>query len=209
MKCRAHPGLSRLALAAVTLLHTGSIAQGQVVITGKPAQVPGQPDYSSKPLTVRDTSGSRPYTWHDGRRTRTVHLLPNLALRKGHAAAPPEQEEEVLETRGDSQIVRRGTTASTGSGEPVFLSRPGTLLTLPGGVLLVFHKHLGPGAIGAFLAEKQIAPERLSPIGITNGFLLATEPGLPSLETANALAGEEGVLLASPNWSFPIEGRLH
>ena len=110
----------------------------------------------------------------------------------------------MVQKRGNALIIRRGTSESADPGEPVFLSRAGTLLTLPGGVLLVFHQHLSGAAIEALVAEHGIAPERLSPLGITNGFLLATDPGLPSLETANALAGEEGVRLASPNWSYSI-----
>ena len=199
------PIAAAVAALAVTLLDTGAIAQAQVYITGRSQQVPAEPPrYGSARLTSRDTSGSRPYVWQDGGRTRTARLLPNLVLRKVNPAVHRQQDEEVVEKRGNALIVRRGTSASADSGEPVFLSRAGTLLTLPGGVLLVFHEHLSGAAIEALLAGHGIAPERLSPLGITNGFLLATDPGLPSLETANALAGKEGVRLASPNWSYPI-----
>ena len=36
---------------------------------------------------------------------------------------------------------------------------------------------------------------------------LTTLPGFPSLELANALAGEERVLISSPNWRTAVEPR--
>ena len=38
------------------------------------------------------------------------------------------------------------------------------------------------------------------PDTVPNGFVVATEPGFAALELANALAGEDGVVLSSPNW---------
>ncbi|WP_420626626.1 hypothetical protein [Candidatus Poriferisodalis sp.] len=35
---------------------------------------------------------------------------------------------------------------------------------------------------------------------IDNGYFVETEPGFPSLNLANSLATQDGVVLSSPNW---------
>ena len=40
---------------------------------------------------------------------------------------------------------------------------------------------------------------------IQNGFLIETEPGFPSLELANALVDQDGLLISSPNWWTEVE----
>ena len=42
---------------------------------------------------------------------------------------------------------------------------------------------------------------------LENGFLVETEPGFPSLELANALASQDGVVMSSPNWWTEIEAK--
>ena len=43
--------------------------------------------------------------------------------------------------------------------------------------------------------------DRVEKLGfIENGFFIETDPGFPSLDLANALAPQEGVLISSPNW---------
>ena len=42
---------------------------------------------------------------------------------------------------------------------------------------------------------------------LENGFLVQTEPGFPSLELANELAAQEGVVISSPNWWREVETR--
>ncbi len=137
------------------------------------------------------------YTWDDGGRTRRVYLQEDLVVdAKGEVAAAAGP---VAETAG-GPIVRVGA-ASNADGLPVFRSVSGSLMTLPGGVLLVFVPEWGEAEIGAFFEANGIAMERLGPLGeIPNGFVVDTEPGFPSLELAKALAGLNGVRLSSPNW---------
>ena len=40
---------------------------------------------------------------------------------------------------------------------------------------------------------------------LDNAFFVQTDPGFPSLELANSLADEEGVLVSSPNWQQQYE----
>ena len=39
----------------------------------------------------------------------------------------------------------------------------------------------------------------------TNAYFIETEPGFPSLNLANELAGQDGVVLSSPNWQTEVE----
>ena len=63
-------------------------------------------------------------------------------------------------------------------------------------------------------ARRSSAPSRISSPGterttelalIQNGFLIETGPGFPSLELANPLADQSGLLISSPNWWTEVE----
>lgn len=84
---------------------------------------------------------------------------------------------------------------------PVFRSQSGALMTLPGGALLLLSPEWSKKQVDVFFDGHRIAPDRVSELGwIDNGFSVRTDPGFPSLELANALAGQAGVELSSPNW---------
>ena len=137
------------------------------------------------------------YTWQDGNRTLRAFLQSDLVVR--HDGAVSSAGTPVA--RAGPGVIVRVASASEAEGQPVFRSSSGALMTLPGGVLLVFDRDWGEAQTDAFLASRGIAMDRVSPLGgIRNGFVVATEPGFASLELANALAGEDGVVLSSPNW---------
>ncbi len=55
--------------------------------------------------------------------------------------------------------------------------------------------------VAEFLVRNKIAQSRVSALGLApNAFLVATDPGFPSLDLANALAGQDGMLISSSNW---------
>ena len=57
-----------------------------------------------------------------------------------------------------------------------------------------------------FLAATAYRLDRASELDfLDNGFFVETEPGFPSLELANDLAGQEGVIISSPNWAREVE----
>ena len=77
-----------------------------------------------------------------------------------------------------------------------------------GGVVLLLDPEWSTSDVESFLSGNQIAPDRAAPLGwIDNGFLIETEPGLASLELANALVTQEGVMLSSPNWAQELVPR--
>ena len=87
------------------------------------------------------------------------------------------------------------------AGLPVFRSQSGSLMTLPGGVLLALDETWSEAETDAFFENNGIDRDRVSELDyVANGFFVETEPGFPSLDLANALAEQDGVWVASPNW---------
>jgi len=139
----------------------------------------------------------RVYTWQDGNITRTVRVQPGLAVQK---SVVNTVEEEVVARSGQMSIVKRETNRVEDT-EVVFRGQSGELMTLPGGVLLVFEPELSREEVEGFFLENGIFTERVSERDFTkNAFFVQTEAGIASLDLANELAGKEGVRLSSPNW---------
>ena len=81
-------------------------------------------------------------------------------------------------------------------------------MMLPGGVLLALDPEWDDAGVESFFSRNNISKDRTSELGfLENGFLVETEPGFPSLELANALAGQEGVVASSPNWWTDVEAK--
>ena len=155
------------------------------------------------------------YTWQDGDRTVGAQLQLDLVVRDDGAIVP---RDDIVAGTGNEQNVPRGadgggkSDGASGSGEsdgsssssssnPVFLSESGELMTLPGGVVVVLDPEWDADEAAAFFAGNDIAPSRVSSLDyLTNGFFVETDPGFASLDLANALAGQVGVELSSPNW---------
>ena len=131
------------------------------------------------------------YTYADGDRSVRVRLQPDLEV---------SGDSGVARSGGEHIITKDSTRRS--SGLPVFRSESsGALMTLPGGVLLVLDAAWGETQTNTFFARSRIKLSRVSSLEITaNSFFVETAPGFPSLELANTLAGQEGVLISSPNW---------
>ena len=139
------------------------------------------------------------YTWQDGEYARTVTVQENMT---------------VVSTEDGGRVVVRSDVASaqgaTGEAvsEPVFQSDTGQTMTLPGGVLLVLDPEWNRTRISTFFQDnnidKSVVHERTF---TTNAFFIETEPGWPSLNLANALAGQEGVVISSPNWQTEVEAQ--
>ena len=173
-----------------------SSASGAAAIQGQSGPVEGEP-----------------HTWKDGDRTLTVLLQSDLTVGDDGQITVVEELEDITvsgTTKGDA-VTRSGESESGGKSassttavsesQPVFRSESGELMTLPGGVLLALDPEWSQEESDAFFSGNGIEMSRVSGLGfISNGFFVETEPGFPSLELANALAGQEGVILSSPNW---------
>lgn len=156
---------------------------------------------TQSPSRARGASGSsgegRMYTWQDGDSTRQVWLEPNLMVKSD--APVGSLEDAVVEVEGFTGA--RGDGGGAQGGWPVFRSRSGSLMALPGGVLLALDPDWDESQTDAFFERNGIKQSRVSELDyLTNGFYVETEPGFPSLDLANELAEQDGVELSSPNW---------
>jgi len=133
----------------------------------------------------------RVYTYADGDRTVRVRLQSDLEVSGAGSIA-----------RGSGEHIVTKDSSRRSTGLPVFRSESsGTLMTLPGGVLLVLEAEWSRARTNSFFARNRIKLNRVSALDIAaNSFFVETEPGFPSLELANALAAQDGVRISSPNW---------
>ena len=209
-------------VATIAVLLLGTLT-GRLVLTGPilateptpmPIELP-EPLDKARPVerstqVTRSEAAAAPdqepvHTWEDGDRTMRVLLQGDLAVQKTAANTP--EDVVVSEGAGDS-VVRRQARHGPDA-HPVFRSESGGgLMTLPGGVLLALDPAWDDAQVGDFFSHNDISTDRTSELGfLRNGFLIETEPGFPSLELANALAGQDGVLISSPNWRTEVEAK--
>ena len=202
------------------------LAPGEIGGSGKPAigaaqlpaqrtRVPGGPAFRSKKpigeLTVGgngqpDFPGERApqeaptYSWRDGDRTLTVLLQTGLTV-KGVGDISPSDDVLVRTAKGGIVEKAAGGRSAGGDDLPVFRTLSGTLMTLPGGILIVLDETWGSAEVSSFFDRNGIEAHRISALDYAiNGFFVETDPGFPSLELANALAVQPGVAVSSPNW---------
>ena len=189
----AIPRAFALALVLAALIQPGSQALAQAVEVEDREEAPKKRTGAGRPTPPE----GQIYTWQDGDRSSRAFLQADLVMsREGAVSAAGTPV-----ARSPQGRIVRVASASEVEGQPVFRSSSGALMTLPGGVLLVFDPAWGESETEAFFAANGIGTDRLSPLGaIPNGFVVETEPGFASLELANALAGQDGVRLSSPNW---------
>ena len=108
-------------------------------------------------------------------------LQSDLTVTQDGDVAPRENVAPGSEAAGP----RGKATSDSGQAQPVFRSQSGTLMTLPGGVLLALDETWEQPAVDAFFAYNGINLDRVSELDyLTNGFFVETEPGFPSLELA-------------------------
>ena len=168
---------------------------------------------SSEMRHVAGQEGSaqgQPYTWQDGDRTLTVLLQADLTVQDDGEIAPREEPEGkgVARNNVGKGVEKKDSGGGGRDDHPVFRSESGELMMLPGGVLLALNPEWTQSETDAFFAGNGIKLDRVSDLGfVTNGFFVETEPGFPSLTLANSLAGQDGVVLSSPNWWTEISPR--
>lgn len=142
----------------------------------------------------QQSAQGQPYTWQDGDRTLTVLLQDDLTVTQDGDIALRD-DTAIRTTRSDT------VDKAASAGLPVFRSQSGSLMTLPGGVLLALDETWSEAETDAFFENNGIDRDRASELDyVANGFFVETEPGFPSLDLANALAEQDGVWVASPNW---------
>ena len=184
-------------LASSGVAEAGGAAQSSPV-TIPPEALPEQGVADA----VQQAENQTEYTWEDGDRTLTVTLQTDLVLEESAGVVA----EGSLATTPGGSVVRSANSRGRNTGLPVFRSPSGVLMTLPGGVLLLLDQDWSETRVKRFFADNAISPSDVSELGwIDNGYFIETAPGFPSLRLANALAGQEGVEISSPNWWQEVE----
>ena len=174
--------------------------------------IPAKPEVSAQQSAPTSTTGriepppqpqGQAYSWEDGDRTLTVLLQEDLIVQK---TTEIETSDVVLVKGAVESIIERQDRHGTDDG-PVFKSESGGgLMTLPGGVLIALDPEWDQSTVDSFFEDHGIATDQVSELGfIENGFLVETDSGFPSLDLANELASQDGVLISSPNWSREVE----
>ena len=168
-----------------------------------PTPEPGQVGAVGPRTTEPESSAPSPgesvlHTWQDGEHTRRVYLETNLVV---ESTADTTSEDVVVRAGSRENIVQRTGRHDDQDTLPVFRTESGSIMTLPGGVLLVLKEQWDQMRINTFFATNGIAKGNIEAMDFApNAFFIDTAPGLPSLELANALAAEDGVVISSPNW---------
>ena len=153
-------------------------------------------DWESLDDVSRSAQGAE-YTWQDGRHTRRAHVQIDLVAQ---AEEETRSDDIVVRGGGEEHVVRRQPRHDEAA-LPVFRTESGEILTLPGGVLLALDASWDQARVDQFFLENGITGDRIARQQFAvHAFLVETEPGFPSLELANTLATQDGVLLSSPNW---------
>ena len=158
---------------------------------------------SSTDARTRAVTSQGPiYTWEDGDRTRRVWLQVDLVAQ---SSAVTRADDIVTRDDGRTSVVQKQSWHAESDTQPVFRSQSGDLLTLPGGVLLFLDPTWDEERVSGFFLENGIDRQSAQRQNYgENAFFLETEPGLPSLVLANELAGQDGVLISSPNWGMEV-----
>ena len=160
--------------------------------------VDAQAEATPKGTQGQGGSSNTEYAWKDGDRTLTVTLQPDLVVEEDDSGT---SKSGASVGASGSNVVKSADGQGQKSGQPVFRSQSGSLMTLPGGVLLVLDAEWTATEVNAFLASNSIKLDQVSELDfVENGYFVETDPGYPSLNLANKLASQDGVIISSPNW---------
>lgn len=165
---------------------------------------PVETDAPKPTPTPSPTATPTPDYWQDGDRRMRLHPVATLTPAPADAKSKGETEVPLTRSAGAPPA---GSEPSQNPADPTpqFQSDSGNSLSLPGGVLVVLNADWGTAEVGEFFASNEIKPAQITAmLPLPNTYLIATPPGLASLELANSLAGQSGVIAASPNWQREI-----
>ncbi len=154
-----------------------TIKEGLVAEFGVPANSTSQKSNISSPILIADPKADLL------RKQGNVHIWKTNA-----------QGGSVSTSKSLNQSKRIGYS-------PVFRSsQDGTLLALPGNIIVEFSPSLSHSHIENWLAMKGLRPVKKLEIANRNFYEVETPAGVPALNLANSLVGQEGVVSSSPNW---------
>lgn len=167
---------------------------------------------------VSDAGAAQSYHWYDGDKQRTVYLdatmiadfnpQSDVAAKAAKSASLSTGKKvgaamlwKLDASSEESTLNVSKSLVQKGAYSPVFRnSQAGSeMRALPGGVIVQFASDWDEARIEQWVSDQGQSIDSKAAFG-TNFYILATPPGMESLETANRLYETGEVLLASPNW---------
>lgn len=173
---------------------------------------------------VSDEGAAQSYHWYDGNEQRTVYLDATMIAdfnpqsdvatkaAQGASLSKGRKVGGAMLWKLDSSTAKSSLNVSKslvqkGAYSPVFRSsKAGSARALPGGVIVQFASDWDETRIEQWVSDQGQSIESKATFG-TNFYILATQSGMVSLETANRLYETGDVLLASPNWWKEVNKR--
>jgi len=159
------------------------------------------------------------YTWFDGETEKTVWLDDSMVAEfptagKVPLISPLQQKHrgalrmatnqggvKLWKVGGDSVKIAKDLNKSSSSFSPVLRDRreSGRMRALPGSIIVFFNPHWASHEIESWAARRKLPILRKLEIG-ANIYVLKSESGLKSLETANSIFLSREVVAAYPDW---------
>jgi hypothetical protein len=172
------PGRGMLSRAAVVLVLAAPVAPSPAA----------EPPLIDKPASVAKRPASS-LAWIDAGILRPLYL--DTGLRADFS--PNQAGKAIVLRRADGPLKDVPTTLQS----PVLRDESGRARALPGGVLVVLAAALDDGAARALIGRHDVVPVRRIAGSV---WLVASPPGLASLDLANRLSQVGAFQSAQPNW---------
>jgi hypothetical protein len=158
---------------------------------------------------AQEKTGPDSYIWYDGGKPKRVWMdssvVAEFGKRAESASEPAARFNGVRIWRQEGQAASRAL--ATGDASPVLRDSPGgPIRALPGNIIVGLDPAWTGPQISSWLSAHGLTELRRLSIG-TNVLVIASPPGLPSLELANRLQESGTVVFAQPNWWTPTEQR--
>ncbi len=162
-------------------------------------------------------------TWYDGNTKRTIKIMPDILAElssESSSVRSVDPQATLVKTkfRGFKvwklkkysllKNVKAGKAPASlkGKSSAVFKDSSGRLRILPGNIIVFFDKSWNKSKVAEWADEKGLSIVKcLSKYN--NIYLIKSEPGIKSLQLANSLKGETGIVSASPNWSVEVQAK--
>ncbi|MCB1173603.1 MAG: hypothetical protein KDK39_08565 [Leptospiraceae bacterium] len=165
------------------------------------------------------TAQEQSYSWFDGENEQKITLLPELLAefnqsgsigsRDGQARMVSQMGAVRIYKISDPELIKANTNGKSPGSQgisPVFASGTGEKMALPGGILVALQSDWSAGKCESWInAHGSLVLQKLPISG--NYYLISSGSGWASLEQANQLRNESGVLVAMPNWWKAVQAR--
>ncbi len=123
-----------------------------------------------------------------------------LIVKKGIVHLYKIQNKFLKKEIKEKNFTKKWNQDSQSSISEVFISESGTILALPGRIIISFKENVDTKTIENFLNKRELTIIRTNNLGNKKYYILQYKPGIPALELANELSNETIVEYCQPDW---------